>query len=248
MAKTQSALGWRVVNATPAEADIDIFDMIGDPWMGTTANDFVKELRAIKSSRINLHINSPGGYVSDGLAMYAAIKSHKAEIVAYVESEAASAASFVAMAADKIAIFPQAKMFIHDAHGFCYGNAKDAKLLSDMLEEESNNIASIYSERAGGTVAEWRKAMQANDNIGTTYRGEEAVKAGLADEVVSTARNYDPQRIAAYQAPEDNVDPSLTESEERTFDLSSIKREPPAPTLESLLRKNPPKLEPVGGK
>src|SRR5688572_29756704 len=106
-------MSWRIT-AKAAEADIDIFDVIGDPWQGTTGAAFVKELRAIKASRINLHINSPGGYVSDGLAMYAAIQQHSAEVVAYIESEAASAASFVAMAADRIVMSKNAKIFIHD--------------------------------------------------------------------------------------------------------------------------------------
>lgn len=239
MAQTKARLSWRVLNATADEADIDIFDMIGDPWGGTTAADFVKDLRAIKSQRINLHINSPGGYVSDGLAMYAAIKQHPAEIVAYVESEAASAASFVAMAADKVAIFPQAKIFIHDAHGLSIGNAKDMRALADVLEEESNNIASIYAEKAGGTKEEWRQAMQANEGIGSTYRGKAAVDAGLADELVSTARNYDPTRIAAYR----NDSPSKPGTGDPEFDLSVLKESavlaPPTPSMESLLQKYP---------
>ena len=242
MAQNKSHLSWRVLNAAEDEADIDIFDIIGDPWDGTTAHDFVKELRAIKASRINLHINSPGGYVSDGLAMYAAIKSHPAQIIAYVESEAASAASFVAMAADKVAIFPQAKIFIHDAHGFVVGNAKDMRARAEMLEEESNNIASIYAEKAGGTKESWREAMQANEGIGSTYRGKDAVKAGLADEVVKTARNYDPARIAAYIDPELKPDPT-PDPPPSTFppDLGVQFRESasytPPPTLEELFTK-----------
>jgi ATP-dependent protease ClpP protease subunit len=239
VAVAKSHLSWRVLNASADEADIDIFDMIGDPWEGTTAQDFVKELRAIKASRINLHINSPGGYVSDGLAMYAAIRSHKAEIVAYVESEAASAASFVAMAADKVAIFPQAKIFIHDAHGFAIGNAKDMRTLAEMLEEESNNIASIYAEKAGGTKEKWREAMQANEGVGSTYRGKEAVSAGLADEVVSTARNYDPARIAAYIAPADPPPPpsEITLPADLGAQFQESASYSPPPTLEELFTK-----------
>ena len=110
-------LGWRIQNADSEEADIDIFDVIGDPWEGITAKDFVTELRAITASKINLHINSPGGYVDDALAMYTAIQQHPADVTAYIESVAASAASFVAMAADKVVIAKNAKIMIHDAHG-----------------------------------------------------------------------------------------------------------------------------------
>ena len=243
---TQSRLSWRIANASSTEADIDIFDAIGGGiWGdGTTGQDFVKELRGIKASRINLHINSPGGMVSDALAMYAAIKAHSAQIVAYVESEASSAASFVAMAADKVAIFPNAKMHIHDGQvPFLIGaNAQDMRKIAQMLDEESDNIAAIYAEKAGGTPEEWRQAMQADDGVGTMYRGKDAVKAGLADEVVKTARNYDPARIAAYVDPEPKPDPT-PDPPPSTLppDLGVQFRESasytPAPTLEELFTK-----------
>ncbi len=203
--QTRSHLAWRIQNVTPKEADVDIFDVIGDPYEGVTGAEFVKELRALKGvDRINLHINSPGGYVDAGLMMYAAIQQHPAEVVAYIESQAASAASFVAMAADKVVIAKNAQIFIHDAHGFAMGNASDMRSLADILEEESNNIASIYADKAGGSVADWRSAMQANDGIGTGYRGKEAVTAKLADEVMST-KNVDPKRIAALVEQVPNV-------------------------------------------
>ena len=250
---TQARLAWRISNAASAEADIDIFDMIGDPWgEGTTGQDFVKELRGIRAARINLHINSQGGYVKDALSMYAAIKAHKAQIVAYVESEASSAASFVAMAADKVAIFPNAKMHIHDGQVplLIGANAQDMRKYAQMLDEESDNIASIYAEKAGGTAEEWRAAMQANDGVGTMYRGPEAVEARLADEVVSVARNYDPARIAAY-VNSTPIEDHIVEPDFPTFDLSAIKEsavlEPPSPSMESLLKRYPLKLESVGG-
>lgn len=229
-----SRLAFRVVNAAATrEADIDIFDVIGDPWDGTTAKDFIAELRSLDVDRINLHINSPGGYVNDGLAMFNAIQQHAAEVVAYVGSQASSAASFVAMAANKVVIAKNAKMMIHDAQGFGLGNASDFRALADMLEEESANIASIYDGKAGGGVQKWRDAMQANNGIGTTYRGAAAVDAGLADEVMSTpARNIEPMRAVAH-----SKEPIPAEGE---FDLSALKTSAVRPSpaergLESML-------------
>ena len=198
-----SLLAWHFAqNAAADEADIDIFDVIGgDMWDGggIKAADFVKELRGITAKRINVHINSPGGYVTDGLAIYNALRLHDAEIIALIESQAASAASFVAMAADKIKIAPSAKIFIHDAQGFGLGNAADMAALAALLEEESDNIAGIYAEKAGEDVAFWREAMRANDGIGTSYRGQEAVDIGLADELIDMPkrRNLHQFRIAA---------------------------------------------------
>lgn len=229
-ASNSARLGFRVQNAAASrEADIDIFDVIGDPWDGTTAKDFVQELRSLDADRINLHINSPGGYVNDGLAMYNAIQQHSAEVVAFIESQASSAASFVAMAADKVVIAKNAKMFIHDAQGFGLGNAADFRSLADMLDEESANIAAIYDAKAGGGVQKWRDAMQSDNGFGTTYRGQAAVDAGLADEVMSVPnKNVEPMRAVAH-APE-------PKNEDAEYDLSAIKTagRRPTPALRSL--------------
>lgn len=241
-ASAQTRLSWRFENARSGEADVYIDDVIGDPWMGTSGADFAKELRDLKDvAKLNLHINSPGGLVKDGLQMYNAIRSHGAYVTALIESEAASAASFVAMAADKVVIFKNAKLFIHDAHGFGLGNAADFRTLADLLDEESDNIASIYADKAGGSVDEWRTAMTANDGVGSTYRGQAAVDAGLADEVATTpARNAQPFRVAAQApspppAPEDNS----REIAEALFEaMKGAVLEKPQPTLESLLGKH----------
>lgn len=209
----RAQLGFRVVNVSNDVADIDIFDVIGDPWEGTTAKDFIAQLRDITAPNINLHINSPGGYVNDARAMYSAIQQHPAHVTALIGSQAASAASFVAMAADKIVIAKHASMMIHDAHGFGVGNAADFRTLADILEEESQDIAGHYADRTGDTADDWRKRMQANNGIGSTYRGQEAVDVGLADEVMATpkksARNLDPMRAIAQAEPEEPDDEEI---------------------------------------
>jgi len=193
-------MAWRIENASADEADIFIYDIIGDPWTGTTAADFVKDLHALgEIARLNLHVNSPGGYVNAGLAIYNALLQHPAQVTAFIESEASSAASFVVMAADKVVIARTAKMFVHDAQGIGIGNARDMASLAAMLDEESENIASIYAEKTGKPASEWRDAMQANDGIGSTYRGQAAVDVGLADEVGAgpskTTRNEAPRAL-----------------------------------------------------
>lgn len=185
-------MGWRIENQEGSEADMYIYDVIGGGLFdeGTAASDFVRELRGIDADRINVYINSPGGLIDDGLAIYNALKQHPAEIIARIDALAASAAAFVAMAADRILINRTAKMFIHDARGLAIGTSQDFATFSRELDEESNNIASIFAERAGGTTAEWRAAMVANNDFGTSYRGQEAVEAGLADEVTEETTNW----------------------------------------------------------
>ena len=241
-----SRVAWEF-HARGEEVDIDIFDQIGQNFWGegTSAADFVQELRSHKNaSRINLHINSPGGYINEGLAIYNAVQQHPAEVIAYIEGEAASAASFIAMAADKVVMRKTAKMFIHDAQGFAIGNAQDMRLLADILDEESDNIAGIYADRAGGTQTEWRDAMRANDGFGSSYRGQEAVNAGLADEVsgepAKNTGNVQPMRAAAFAPPaEPDPEPAEEVDPELFKQITARGYEPPMPSdISRLIERN----------
>lgn len=243
---------WAFTNKADEDTtDIDIFDVIGGDgfWEdGISAKDFVEQMRAVTTSKINLHINSPGGYVNDGKAMYNAIQQHDATVTAYVESEAASAASFVAMAADKVVIAKNANIMIHDALTFCIGNAGQLRTIADELDAESNTIAQMYADKAGGDAVDWRAAMQANGRMGTTYRGQEAVDAGLADEVLAKPahRNLQELRVAAmrtkaHEEPAkedpDPFDELLLASLPPLADHAGYRA--PQPDLEGLLGKHP---------
>jgi ATP-dependent protease ClpP protease subunit len=178
---------YRIENAAPARADepasVYLYDMIGD-W-GITAQDFVRDLSQVKASAIDLHVSCEGGEVFDGTAIYESLRQHPANITAYVDGIAASSASFVVQAANKIVMAPRARMMIHDAHGVVMGNARDMAEMATLLDSLSDTIADIYAERAGGTRAQWRAAMRAAEGgpDGTWYDAEAAVRAGLADEV-----------------------------------------------------------------
>ncbi len=172
---------YRITNLADS-AEIYLFDEVG-AW-GTSANDFVKELRDVKASTIDLHVNSPGGDVFDGIAIFNALRNHKASITVHIDGLAASAASFIAQAGDRRVMARNAEIMIHEAHGVAVGNTKDMAGMADLLDKYSDKIADIYAERAGGTVAQWRDRMRTE----TWYSADEAVKAGLADEVVTTAK------------------------------------------------------------
>jgi ATP-dependent protease ClpP protease subunit len=199
-------LGWRVVNVEPTHAEVDLFDVLGDDWFGVSAKDFVQELRALDVETLTININSPGGFVDSALSMFDAIQQHPARVTARIVV-AASAASFVAQAADERIITRNGKLFVHDAQGFGLGNAADMRSLADMLDGESENIADIYAQRSGGTVTDWRDRMRANDGIGSTYRGQEAVDVGLADAVAEApARNIIVPHRAAAHADDDAIE------------------------------------------
>lgn len=159
-----------------------IYDEIGGGWFGgVDATEFVQEFAAISTPNIDVHINSPGGQVWDGIAIYNAIKSHPSNVTTIVDALAASAASFIFQAGNTRKITRNATLMIHDGQGMAYGNAEDMRQMADLLDKVSNNIADIYAQASGGTVADWRAMMQAE----TWYSSQEAVDAKLADEVLN---------------------------------------------------------------
>lgn len=184
--------GWyRITDLSQAEAEVLLYDDIG-AW-GITAGDFINELRDIKASTIVLRINSGGGNVFDGLAIYNALVRHPATVNVFIDGIAASAASFIAMAGDTLMMMPHSQMMIHDAEGGAIGPADVMRQMADILDKQSDNIASIYAEKAGGTTAEWRTRMRDELWLGP----EEAVEIGLADGI----EGEEEEDVEARQAP-----------------------------------------------
>ncbi|WP_145877538.1 head maturation protease, ClpP-related [Streptomyces sp. BK340] len=176
------AAGWyRVIrNTAGGPTRVDIYDEIGGSWLseGVTAVDFIAELGQI-SGDLEVHINSPGGDVFDGIAIYNSLAQRPGNVTTVVDGLAASAASFIAQAGTTRVVAPGAMMMIHDASGACFGNAGDMRDLAELLDKVSDNLASIYADRAGGDAEGWRTAMRTE----TWYTADEAVKAGLAHRV-----------------------------------------------------------------
>jgi ATP-dependent Clp endopeptidase proteolytic subunit ClpP len=184
---------WYQMKAPVADgpAEVLIYDEIG--WYGITATNFANDLKAIDADAITVRLNSPGGDVYDGIAILNALRGHKAKITTVIDGLAASAASFIAMAGDEIVMNRNSELMIHDAWGVSIGNAADLAKAAADLDRISDNIASIYAERAGGTVEEWRLIMRAE----TWYSAQEAVDVGLADRVDAKAEEPAPDEKAA---------------------------------------------------
>jgi len=177
---------YRIDNKAGEPAALYIFDEINPMW-GIGAQDVVNELKAIDAAQIDVHINSPGGNVWDGIAIMNALRNHKANITVKVDGLAASIASVIAMAGDSITMSLGAQMMIHNPSGFAMGDAKTMRELADTLDKSRASIASIYADRAGGTVDAWGAAMDAE----TWYTAQEAVAAGLADKVDDSSQAED---------------------------------------------------------
>jgi ATP-dependent protease ClpP protease subunit len=175
-----------MLDTTEGVAEMYIYDEIG-MW-GISANDVAKALVGLEASTLNVYINSPGGDVYDGIAIYNNLKRCSARVNVTVDGLAASSASFIAMAGDTINIYRNAEMMIHDAWGVCMGPASEMRRMADDLDRCSDNIADVYASRAkdsgGDTGAKKKKAWRNLMLAETWFTAEEAVAAGLADEVI----------------------------------------------------------------
>ena len=176
---------YRIQNKAGEAPALYIYDEIG--YFGHSASDMANELKALDTDNLTVHLNSPGGDIFDGLAIYQALKDHRAQVTMHVDGLAASIASVIAMAADKLVMAPKASMMIHDGWSMACGNAGDLRKLADLLDKQSDIIASVYADRAGQPADFWRDRMRDE----TWYNAEEALAAGLVDEIEGQAKKAD---------------------------------------------------------
>lgn len=206
-------------NADDADAtDVLIYSSIGG-WFGMWADDFVDELKAVTTSKINVRLNSPGGSVFDGIAIANAIRSHPATVTVYVDSLAASIASVIAMSGDRLVMMPQSQIMVHNASGACYGDASEMTKMADLLDKQSRNIAEAYAQHTGRPLAEWQQYMSDE----TWFTAEEAVAVGLADEVVPMKK--------AEPAEDETVDAAMKRSWDLSMYLHAGRDAAPAPKI-----------------
>jgi ATP-dependent protease ClpP protease subunit len=160
---------------------IDIFDEIGsgDIWSpGLSAKDFTAQMAKLKGP-LECHVNSGGGEVHDGIAIGNALRSHKGPVTMVVDGIAASIASVIVQAGQDRVMQPGSMLMVHDASTLTWGDQAEMLKTAEVLGKNSDNIAQIYADRAGGTPAQWRNTMKQE----TWYTADEAVAAGLADRV-----------------------------------------------------------------
>lgn len=163
---------------TNAETEIDLYGEIG--FWGVTARDFRAALDQVDTPKLILNINSPGGDVFDGIAIYNDLLAHKSYVVVRVTGVAASAASLIAMAGDTIEIAENAFFMIHNAWSVAVGDARVMTSKAKLLSKIDNEIADTYAARTGGDLADIKQQMDDE----TWLSGDEAVDQGFADEVI----------------------------------------------------------------
>lgn len=183
-------------------AEVYIYGNIGDRWdeNGVIAADFVKEIAALDVDRIIMRINSFGGSVPDGLAIYNALKRHPASIDVQVDGVALSCASYIAMAGDTITLAENAQLMIHAPWGVAIGNAADLRLQADVLDGFAKALAHGYATQQGDFDACLAMLTDGKDHW---LSAEDAVAQGFADFVgapvaiaASLSRSFDLSRFA----------------------------------------------------
>ena len=169
--------------ATTDDNTISVFDVIGqDYWgEGITAKRIAGALRAMNGADVTVNINSPGGDMFEGLAIYNLLREYEGHVTVKVLGIAASAASIIAMAGDDIQIGRGAFLMIHNCWVYAMGNRHDFAELAQSLEPLDTAMADIYAARSGLDMAAVQKLMDAESYIG----GSDAVAKGLADSLLS---------------------------------------------------------------
>ncbi|EOV9004562.1 head maturation protease, ClpP-related [Cronobacter dublinensis] len=169
--------------ARDGDNSISIFDVIGaDYWgEGVTASRIAGALRSLNGEDVTVNINSPGGDMFEGLAIYNLLREYDGKVTVKVLGLAASAASIIAMAGDEVQIGRGAFLMIHNCWVYAMGNRHDLAQIATDMAPFDKAMSDIYQARSGLDAATVDKMMDGETYIG----GSEAVEKGFADSLLS---------------------------------------------------------------
>lgn len=178
--------------ADGASAEIFLYQEIGDYYGGISAQWFLEQLKELGPVKeLTVRINSIGGLVFEGFSIFNALKQHPANIVVKIDGLAASIASVIAMAGDRIEIASNAMIMIHRPTNIVWGDADEMRKSAGVLDKLEESIVAAYVARTGGDEAEIAAMVQAE----TWLNAGEALALGFADLIVeeqaAEARAYD---------------------------------------------------------
>lgn len=170
---------WYKIEALSEDStEVMIYDVIG--WPFNDAGEIIRALAGIDTKTVTVRINSPGGDVFDAMAIFNALQSHKSKIVTRIESLAASAASFIALAGKEVQAYQNAMVMIHDPWVLAAGNQYDLREIADILEKISGNMVDIYSQNSKVGKKEIREMLKAE----TWFTAKEAREKGFVDTII----------------------------------------------------------------
>lgn len=176
---------FQIKRKTDTKSEIYIYgDIVGDKWTDTdvTATDFKKQLDELGDvNEIDVHINSGGGSVFEGHAIYNMLKMHNAKINIYIDALAASIASVIAMSGDTIFMHKNSFLMIHNSWVMTVGNAEELRKTADLLEKTDGISNSAYLDKATNLSTEELKQILDDE---TWLTADEALEMGFVDEIL----------------------------------------------------------------
>ena len=190
-------------NAAGDPATVQIFDQIGEDWYGgsgLSAKQFSDVLNEIGNGPLLVEINSPGGNVWDGLSIYNQLRGRKAPVTTRVVGIAASIASIIALAGDRVEMADAALMMIHDPSGMASGTSEDMRKMAEALDQHAEVLVGVYNKKTGRSAESIRAAMKAE----TWFTTAEALAFGLVDKPIkqlAMAAKWHPRAVTK-TAPE----------------------------------------------
>jgi ATP-dependent Clp endopeptidase proteolytic subunit ClpP len=190
-------------NSAGDPATVQIFDQIGEDWYGgsgLSAKQFSDVLNEIGNGPLLVEINSPGGNVWDGLSIYNQLRGRKAPVTTRVVGIAASIASIIALAGDRVEMADAALMMIHDPSGMASGTSEDMRKMAEALDQHAQVLVGVYAKKTGRSAESIRAAMKAE----TWFTTAEALAFGLVDKPIkqlAMAAKWHPRAVTK-TAPE----------------------------------------------
>lgn len=219
---------------------IYLYGTIGDDWWdeeSMSAARFVKELEAFGGEPVDIFVNSCGGNVFDGCAIYTAIERYEGRVTVHIDGLAASAASYCILSADEVLVSTSATMMIHDPFMLTCGNAEELRSAAEELEKLATTIKAIYAKETGMDEAKIATLMSAE----TWFTAEEAIECGLADGYCTAKKvtnAYNEKLLANFkhvpasilEQPPADGSPAIEDAHEaENAQLTPAQQEPPEP-------------------
>jgi ATP-dependent Clp endopeptidase proteolytic subunit ClpP len=243
---------WYAIQQTENnEAEISIYDEIGG--FGVGAKQFLADVAKLDGKQIHLRINSPGGSVIEGTAIYNALRRHKGGVTVHIDALAASMASVIAMAGDNVYMADNALMMVHNPWTITAGDSADLRKEADLLDKLKNNIRNAYQRKTGIKDEELQSMMDAEtwlDAVDAVALGfVDAIEDGIEAAALSTPKelrqrfdnfaknmtqNYELETMPETLAPETLVEvpaPEVTEAEEIIVEAPAPEAEPQASAM-----------------
>jgi len=229
---------WYDFRAQAGGAEIVIYDEIGA--FGIPAKAFLDELKALGPvAELTVRINSPGGSVFDGVAIYNALKRHQAKVTVWIDGIAASIASMIAMAGDEVVMPENAMLVLHDPSGLVAGTALDMRAMAEALDRMKAGMVAAYRDKSGRGDAEIEALMAAE----TWLSAQEAVALGLADRVEEPVRMAAHFDLSRFRNPPPQLAGLVATSSPQEDDMSDSKKagpRKPGPDVSATPQVTPP--------